>query len=597
MDVVRAGNAAEGGTPDPAARRHPARLPLADIDLADVDATFCGAVANTVLDAWLGHDRDWLLEAERDLQDLLVLAPGPGTPADGTGTVAKPVGRTEAVLELVRGALRRLAAEDATAAVTPGSVAHLMLRELAASDGLTNRALASALLVDETQISRAGRKLEDVALAWKRRLGRTNLWELTPRGRQAVTTLGSTHVQPQPRSRNRDADIFRVVQRAFASVTETPPEHKILSGSTLTSQVASALDLSKALAEDGVRLLAESPLVERSRKALLLRRDQPCAVGISAEANTLVGVLVNASAEALGDPLRHPLTSHSPSMVARNIASLTRQLLDPHGSVEPLGLGVELPGHIDGWRGVVRLSHEFQDGRKPWQDVDLGVLLQEATGLSAVVVENDANAVALYECHFGFGRKHRDFSTVLLTERGLGAGIVLRGTLLRGEGVAGEIGHMPLGDPATCCRCGRQGCLETELINLLNSVANAQDARQATRLASAAGELLGAGIAVLLNLLGSEHVVIIGSGAVFAEESEACKSFRSGTRKAVGDCGFSSAAFVDPHWRYGSREHRARGAAAALIGRYRPSSLPEPEAASDLLQALRRWGTPMGAAG
>lgn len=572
-------------------------LPGVGSDVAEMDATFCGAASDAVLAAWLGRDRDWLLGAERDLQDVLVAQE---SEVLSDVSVLQGAARVEAVLELVRGTLRRLAADDATAAVSPGSVAHRILLELRDSAGLANRALAEALGVDETQISRAGRRLEALALAQKRRMGRVNWWELTPRGRQALSQLSAQlsviDVPSRVDRRNRSVEILRVVQRAFAEVSATSENAGMLSDSLLAEQVALALDLPRSLAEDGVRLLTDSPLVDRRPKSVLsLRHNQPCAVGVSANADGLVGVLVDASARGLGEPVRLPLVDRSVPGVVDSVASLVRRLLDQHGSVEPLGLGVELPGHVDGWRGEVRLSHEFDAAGKPWEDVDLGQLLREATGLSAVVVENDANAVALYERNFGIGQNHRDFSTVLLTERGLGAGIVIDGMLVRGEAAAaGELGHIPMGALGTACRCGRKGCLEKEILDLVSTIAGADDRREVKKLATQAGDLLGRGIAVLLNLLGSGHVIVVGSGTVFEEGTEACRSFRSATRRAVEECGFSSAALVDPGWRYGSREHQARGAAAALVGRYRPSDLQElPESAIGLLDALRRWGTPL----
>ena len=45
---------------------------------------------------------------------------------------------------------------------------------------------------------------------------------------------------------------------------------------------------------------------------------------------------------------------------------------------------------------------------------------------------------------------------------GLGAGIVLGGRLHRGaSGIAGEIGHVQVGEDGHVCRCGNRGCLET----------------------------------------------------------------------------------------------------------------------------------------
>ncbi len=62
-----------------------------------------------------------------------------------------------------------------------------------------------------------------------------------------------------------------------------------------------------------------------------------------------------------------------------------------------------------------------------------------------VVVENDANALAIGELHRGIGRQSPNSVTVLL-ERGLGAGIVTNGSVYRGHNLAaGEIGLLLVG--------------------------------------------------------------------------------------------------------------------------------------------------------
>lgn len=538
-----------------------------------------------VLDAWVERDKDWLLSVERELQDLLVLESG-----EPEGHHAeRALGRAEALLEVVRGAIRRLAAQDAAAAVTPNSLSHRMLLVLTEQPGLTNRALAETLGVDETQVSRSGRRIEELGLAWKRRIGRVNLWELTPRGQASLPGVAAGLPQVAGTGSVR---LLAAVRTAFATLSEAAETAPTVSGPGLVDEVAAGEAQSPAVAERGVRLVADTPLVDRRPNNMFrLRPRQPCAVGVSLDSTGLVGVLVDPSAQLIGAPAFAPLPGSGPGQAAEAIATMTRELLRPHGSLTPLGLGVELSGDVDGRRGEVRLAPEFLDHGKPWQDVDLGQLLREATGLSAVVVENDANALALYELHFGVGRKHRDFSTVLVTERGVGAGIVLDGALLRGSGSAvGEMGHLPLGAQGQACRCGRRGCLETELTRLLAVAAQSTSPTDAARAATAAGDLLGRGVAVLLNVLGAHHVVVVGEGPSFNEHGVVSRKFRAAAQAAVEGCGFSTASLVEPFWLYGSREHRARGAAAAILHRYRPSALPEPAAAVRLLDALRDWG-------
>ncbi|WP_374454318.1 ROK family protein [Nocardioides sp.] len=80
-----------------------------------------------------------------------------------------------------------------------------------------------------------------------------------------------------------------------------------------------------------------------------------------------------------------------------------------------------------------------------------------------VQVSNDANCAAYAESHHGaaVGVAHALYLTGTV---GIGAGIVQDGELVRGaSGFAGEVGHMPVGDSAALCGCGRRGCWEASV--------------------------------------------------------------------------------------------------------------------------------------
>ncbi|MFL6288444.1 MAG: ROK family protein [Actinomycetes bacterium] len=75
-----------------------------------------------------------------------------------------------------------------------------------------------------------------------------------------------------------------------------------------------------------------------------------------------------------------------------------------------------------------------------------------------VVLENDVNLATIAEQRFGHGQGVDDFVVVSIGT-GVGMGLVLGGTLYRGaSGAAGEIGYLPIGEPAT--HNANQGTLE-----------------------------------------------------------------------------------------------------------------------------------------
>src|SRR5690606_35210320 len=99
-------------------------------------------------------------------------------------------------------------------------------------------------------------------------------------------------------------------------------------------------------------------------------------------------------------------------------------------------VGVTAPGPLDAEAGVVLLPPNLPG----WRNVPIVSALRDALGVP-VFLENDANAAALAEWHFGAGRGLRHM-VYLTMSTGVGGGLVLDGRLYRGVlGSAGEIGH------------------------------------------------------------------------------------------------------------------------------------------------------------
>ncbi len=125
------------------------------------------------------------------------------------------------------------------------------------------------------------------------------------------------------------------------------------------------------------------------------------------------------------------------------------------GSIE--GVGVSLPGLVDPSTGTALYIPYFF-----WRDLPISKVISDAVGLP-VVIDNDANAVALAELWFGRPEVSdaRDFILVLVAE-GVGTGIIFDGQVYRGQrGAAGEFGHMVIGRGAPVpCSCGSDDCWE-----------------------------------------------------------------------------------------------------------------------------------------
>ena len=120
-----------------------------------------------------------------------------------------------------------------------------------------------------------------------------------------------------------------------------------------------------------------------------------------------------------------------------------------------LGVGVGSPGVVDANGTVVDAPN------LAWTDTPLAARLAETLDVP-VFVANDANTAVLGE--HTFGESGDGGLMVLRVGTGVGAGLVLGGSLLHGHlGAAGEIGHVVVDPDGERCACSRTGCLETLL--------------------------------------------------------------------------------------------------------------------------------------
>jgi glucokinase len=103
-----------------------------------------------------------------------------------------------------------------------------------------------------------------------------------------------------------------------------------------------------------------------------------------------------------------------------------------------VGIGCGVPSVVDLEHGIVYTVENIPS----WREVPLKAELERRYGVPASV-NNDANAFALGELHFGRGRGRRNLVGLTLGT-GLGGGVVIDGRLYCGANcAAGEIGAIP----------------------------------------------------------------------------------------------------------------------------------------------------------
>ncbi len=219
------------------------------------------------------------------------------------------------------------------------------------------------------------------------------------------------------------------------------------------------------------RLLESQALVEatarpslgggRRERELAINPDFAWVVGVKVSRHQITVALTD-FAGGVRNVLKVPF--ETPVTQAAFVRRLTREieacLAGAGGQVRKrlAGVGIAVPGFVDSLRGEVHWSEAL---RAPRGDRALPLAQALTDALSVpVVVENDANMLALAEQWFGQAARLSNVAVVTL-EQGLGLGLMLGGELYRGHlGLAGEMGHMQIEPEGRACRCGKQGCLE-----------------------------------------------------------------------------------------------------------------------------------------
>ena len=179
------------------------------------------------------------------------------------------------------------------------------------------------------------------------------------------------------------------------------------------------------------------------------------------------------------------------------------------------GVGISCGGPLDTRKGIV-LSPPNLPG---WDAVPIVQLVNKASQLPTYLM-NDANAGALAEGMHGAGRDCDNF-VFLTCGTGMGSGIVCNGQILEGtNGFAGEIGHMRLTDDGPV-GYGKSGSFEGWCSGGGFAQWAGMPAKEAAKLARQGdeaalkvfarfGEQLGRGLAVLVDILNPERILIGG---------------------------------------------------------------------------------------
>ena len=149
--------------------------------------------------------------------------------------------------------------------------------------------------------------------------------------------------------------------------------------------------------------------------------------------------------------------SNNGSNILTDVAeAIEKKLSDERISKENvIGIGIGVPGPVNKDNIVLKCVN------LGWGVFKVGEEVKKLTGISNVMVGNDANVAALGEATTA-GNSGYDDMVMLTLGTGVGGGVIINDRILAGtNGAAGELGHIQVRfDEEDSCGCGKCGCLE-----------------------------------------------------------------------------------------------------------------------------------------
>jgi glucokinase len=154
---------------------------------------------------------------------------------------------------------------------------------------------------------------------------------------------------------------------------------------------------------------------------------------------------------------RNPMVANGTAEAA--LQAVTSAIDSMSESAAPGGgfqsIGICAPGPLDPKTGVVLNPPNLPC----WRNFPLAEKIRAIYDVP-VKVDNDANAAALAETHWGAARGFR-YVFYATIGTGIGTGIVFDGRIYHGNtGSAGEGGHVSIDYRGPVCSCGKRGCIE-----------------------------------------------------------------------------------------------------------------------------------------
>lgn len=242
------------------------------------------------------------------------------------------------------------------------------------------------------------------------------------------------------------------------------------SGLLTRGELASRLDISPSLVSKIVTGLIERGLLEERTAAepangrpavrLAIRPTAGYFIGIDIGSPYQTAVVTNLAGDVVAG-IREPSPNWDFSPACQE--ELTLRILKKAGITpdQVLGYGGGLRHIVDGVNGVVyRYTNPYSQTDTAGHPLNEPVRDELVRRLSFphIIVDDVVRALGVAEARYGLGVGVDNF-VYLLSDTGIGLAIMHNGMPYIGAShIAGEIAHVPVGDPAQVCNCGNSGC-------------------------------------------------------------------------------------------------------------------------------------------
>src|SRR6266516_44637 len=300
----------------------------------------------------------------------------------------------------------------------------------------------------------------------------------------------------------------------------------------------------------------------------MLKEERQLLVGVSAGLNSMHTIIVREEADGrlrLMGEYRHRQVVQKPDetvLIHRVHESIEKAIEDAQVSpADILTIGVASPGQIDINNGTVLFSPLFHVKEDPFPFV---ARLHDYLDVHHIALISNDDAQGIGEQRIGVGKGIKDI-VYLRIGYNIGASIIIDEKLYTGaDNLAGMFGHMAVDLDGPECSCGNRGCLDaivsraaigknllqryrdgqaTSLASQLNKepfdinsamIAEAIDQEDllTSQVVEEAAEILGIGIANVINFL-NPHRVILGGDVIDEIDLFFDKAVESAKKRAL----------------------------------------------------------------